>query len=74
MKGLPQKAVQMVGKLRNMNPAAIYLWAQSVYKAGFLEGLRQGEEEFDDALILTEDEARDRLGEEAFAKFMGGLE
>lgn len=39
---------------------------------GFQDGLREGESEYDDAIIITEDEARDRLTDEGFLRLIGG--
>ena len=39
---------------------------------GFRDGLREGESEFDDAIIMTVDDAKDRLTEEGFMRLIGG--
>lgn len=43
-----------------MNTAQILVWAVEVYKAGYVDGLKDAEHEFDDAIIMDEDEARAR--------------
>lgn len=72
--GAPSKhTMRMIGKIRTMNPAQIYQWALVVYQEGYKEGMRAALEEYD-AIVVTEDEAISRLGEEAFNRFIGGTE
>jgi len=57
MKGPSQRLLKMAAKVRNFNPAQIYQWALLLYREGYEEGLREGEREFDDAIIMDIDEA-----------------
>ena len=52
-------------KIRKMNLKQLESFLANVYKAGFIDGLREGETEFDDALILSEEEAAEYFGQEA---------
>lgn len=61
-----------VAKLKRMNPAQIYAWLVGFYKEAYEAGLREGEKEFDDAVILDEDAARERIGNEALNNLIGG--
>lgn len=36
-------------------------WVESIYRSGFEDGLREGEKEFNDCVLLTEDELRKRI-------------
>ena len=49
----------------------IFSWAQEIYKQGFIDGLREGEKEFDDAIILTEEEAKEHFDAERVEKLLG---
>lgn len=62
---LSKKLMSQVGQLRRMNTAQITSWALAVYREGFIDGLREGETEFDDALILQEEEAAEYFGRDA---------
>ena len=57
--------VDMVKRLQKMPTPQAYLWLMNFYKIAYEEGLREGESEFDDAIILTEDEAKLYFGETA---------
>lgn len=50
----------------------IFNWAQEIYKQGFIDGLREGEKEFDDAVILTEEEAKKHFESERVDELLGG--
>lgn len=55
-----------------MSTLQIFTWAQEIYKQGFIDGLREGESEFDDAVILTEEEAKKHFDSERVDKLLGG--
>ncbi len=57
---LPKHLMEQIAKIKRMNTAQIARWAVEIYKAGFVDGLREAEHEFDDAIIMDEDEARKR--------------
>lgn len=59
-----------ITKLQKMNPAKAYCWLLNFYKEAFEEGLREGEKEFDDAVILTEEEAKIYFPEEAVEELL----
>lgn len=59
-----------IARLKRMNPAQIYAWLVGFYKEAYEAGLREGEKEFDEAIIMDEDEARERLGEEAVRRLL----
>lgn len=61
-----------VRRLQRMNPAQAYTWLVHFYIEAYEAGLREGEKEFDDAVILDEDAARERIGEEAYNDLIGG--
>ena len=67
---LSKKLMSQVGQLRRMNTAQITSWALAVYREGFIDGLREGETEFDDALILDLEEAEDFFTPEKVEKAM----
>lgn len=56
--------------LQKMNPAKAYYWLLNFYKEAYEEGLREGEKEFDDAVILTEDEAKTFFSTEAVEELL----
>lgn len=58
--------------LRKLSAEEMYEYLKRIYVEGFKDGLEEAEHEFDDAVILTEEEAANKLGEEAFNKLMGG--
>ena len=59
-----------IKKLRKMTPAQLYVWGVNMYKQGFIDGLREGESEFDDAVILTEEEAKAQMPEEIVERIL----
>lgn len=58
--------------LRKLSAEEMYEYLKRIYVEGFKDGLEEAEHEFDDAVIMTEEEAANKLGEEAFNKLMGG--
>lgn len=69
---LDNKLLSQVSKVRKMSPNQIFMWAQEIYKQGFIDGLREGESEFDDAVILTEEEAKQYFDSERVDELLGG--
>lgn len=61
---------KMIAKLKRMNPAQIYLWGENLYKQGYMDGLRDGESEFDDAVIITEEEAREQMSNDVVDRIL----
>lgn len=59
-------------RLRKLSAEEMYEYLKAVYVEGFKDGLEEAEHEFDDAVIMTEEEAANKLGEEAFNKLIGG--
>lgn len=57
-------------KIRKMNLKQLDLFLVDLYKSGYCDGLKDGEKEFDDALILSEEEAAEYFGEEAINRAM----
>ncbi len=68
---LDNRLLSQVSKVRKMSPNQILMWAQEIYKQGFIDGLREGETEFDDAIILTEEEAKKHFDSERVDKLLG---
>ena len=64
----------MLRKLRKLSGAEMFDYLRNIYAEGFQDGLREGESEYDDAIIMTEDEARDRRTDEGFLRLIGGQE
>ena len=58
--------------MKKFSAEEMYEYLKTVYIEGFKDGLEEAEHEFDDAVIMTEEEAVDKLGEEAFKRLMGG--
>ena len=63
--------LKQCSKVKKMNSMQIFSWAQEIYKQGFIDGLREGEKEFDDAIILTEEEAKEHFDAERVEKLLG---
>lgn len=63
---------EMLRKLRKLSGEEMFDYLRNIYAEGFQDGLREGESEYDDAIIITEDEARDRLTDEGFLRLIGG--
>lgn len=64
----------MLRKLRKLSAKEMFDYLKGIYVEGFTDGLREGESEFDDAIIMTVDDAKDRLTEEGFMRLIGGEE
>ena len=71
MNGLPRDTLR---KVRKMSTAELNEYLKRLYILGFEDGLREGEREFEGAIIMDEDEAKERLGEEAFRKLQEKME
>lgn len=71
---LDNKLLSQMSKVRKMSPNQIFMWAQEIYKQGFIDGLREGESEFDDAVILTEEEAKKHFDSERVDKLLGEVD
>ena len=54
-----------IARLKKMNPAQIYTWLAQFYRVAYEDGLREGEREFADAIIVSEDEFIDKVGADA---------
>lgn len=71
MSGLPRDTLR---KIRKMSTAELNEYLKRLYILGFEDGLREGEREYEGAIIMDEDEAKERLGEEAFRKLQEKME
>ena len=68
---LNNELLKQCSKVKKMSTLQIFTWAQEIYKQGFIDGLREGEAEFDDAVILTEEEAKKHFDSERVDKLLG---
>ena len=63
-----------IRKLKRMNPARIYLWGINIYtqayRDGYEDGLKDAEDEFSNAIVIDEDEARERFGVDAVNRLL----
>ena len=67
MNGLPRDTLR---RIRKMSTRELNDYLKRLYIIGFEDGLREAEKEFDGAVIMDEDEARERLGEEAVRRLL----
>lgn len=67
MNGLPRDTLR---RIRKMSTQELNDYLKRLYIIGFEDGLREAEKEFDGAVIMDEDEARERLGEEAVRRLL----
>ncbi len=67
MNGLPRDTLR---RIRKMSTSELNDYLKRLYILGFEDGLREAEKEFDGAVIMDEDEARERLGEEAVRRLL----
>lgn len=65
--GLPRGTLR---RIRKMSTQELNDYLKRLYILGFEDGLREAEKEFDGAVIMDEDEARERLGEEAVRRLL----
>lgn len=65
--GLPRDTLR---RIRKMSTQELNDYLKRLYILGFEDGLREAEKEFDGAVIMDEDEARQRLGEEAVRRLL----
>ena len=63
--------LKQCSRVKKMSTLQIFTWAQEIYKQGFIDGLREGESEFNDAVILTEEEAKKHFDSERVDKLLG---
>lgn len=71
---LNNELLKQCSKVKKMSTLQIFTWAQEIYKQGFIDGLREGESEFDDAIILTEEEAKKHFDSERVDKLLGEVD
>lgn len=71
---LNNELLKQCSKVKKMSTLQIFTWAQEIYKQGFIDGLREGESEFDDAVILTEEEAKKHFDSERVDKLLGEVD
>ena len=57
-----------MNKIRKMNLSQLDRFLVDLYKSGYTDGLKDCETEFDDALILSEEEAAEYFTQEAIDK------
>lgn len=69
---LNNELLKKCAHVKKMSTMQIVIWAQEIYKQGFIDGLREGESEFDDAVILTEEEAKQHFDSERVDELLGG--
>lgn len=62
-----------IKKIKRMPTRELEEFLVRFYREAFIDGLREGESEFDDDLILTEDEAREQFGAEAVERALEGI-
>lgn len=67
MNGLPRDTLR---RIRKMSTQELNDYLKRLYIIGFEDGLREAEKEFDGAVIMDEDEAKERLGEEAVRRLL----
>jgi len=65
--GLPRDTLR---RIRKMSTQELNDYLKRLYILGFEDGLREAEKEFDGAVIMDEDEAKERLGEEAVRRLL----
>lgn len=70
---ISKKLMSQIGSVKKMNTAQITSFILAVYRNGFEDGLREGESEFDDALILSEEEAAELFTKEAVERALSML-
>ena len=66
--------LKQCSKVKKMSTLQIFTWAQEIYKQGFIDGLKEGESEFDDAVVLTEEEAKKHFDSERVDKLLGEVD
>lgn len=71
---LNNELLKKCANVKKMSTLQIFTWAQEIYKQGFIDGLREGESEFDDAVILTEEEAKKYFDAEKVNKLLGEVD
>lgn len=67
MTGMPRDTLR---RIRKMSVGELSEYLKNLYILGYMDGLREAEKEFDGAVIMDEDEARERLGEEAVRRLL----
>lgn len=67
--------VQEYKRLKNASLLQMQRFWEEVYKQGFVDGLREAEKEFDDPelyQIIDADDAKKKLGDEAYRRLTDG--
>ena len=61
---------QQYRRLKNASYGDMLAYLMNLYQRAYEDGLRDGETEFDDAVIVNIDEARERVGDEAVDRLL----
>lgn len=62
-----------IKKIKRLPIRELEAFLMRFYVESFKDGLQEGKKEFDDAVILTEEEARERIPEEVVNKLLEGM-
>lgn len=57
--------------IKKMSKEELEQYLHSIWIDGAISGLREAEHEYDDAIVLTEDEAVQRLSREGYERLIG---
>ena len=63
---------EQLKRIKKLDLNELNQFLQDFYAEAYIVGLREGEKEFEDAVILTEDEVKERTNEEVFIKLTKG--
>jgi len=55
-----------------MSLSELDAFIQRFYKAEFMDGLREGESEYDDSIIINAEEVEERLNDEEYERLVNG--
>ena len=67
----PRLSREQLRNIKKMSINQLDRWVQTFYREAFTDGLRVGESEFDDSIIIDAEDVEDRLSDEEYARLVG---
>ncbi len=68
----PRLTREQLRGIKKMSINALDDFLQRFYKGAFLDGLREGESEYEDSIIINAEEVEDRLTDEEYERLVRG--
>ena len=68
----PRLSRDQLRGIKRMSLSELDAFLQRYYRAAFIDGLREGESEYDDSIIINAEEVEERLNDEEYERLVNG--